>query len=117
MENIESIVKNKNIYHLIYWCYGIANTLIFIAFSLLICISKYGYDHNPYVFMESLSLGRMILAGLLFGLLVGCFFSYIYLFNRINRKSYKVKESGEDSNLIGNENMNENNCALGPDEF
>lgn len=100
------------------WCSGIANTLIFIAYSLLVCISKYGYDHNAYVFMEKLSLGGMILVGtIIFGLLVGCFFSYIALSNRINRKSYKVKESGEDSNLIGNENMNEENCALGPDEF
>ena len=100
------------------WCSGITNTLIFLAYSLLVCISKYGYNHNAYVFMESLSFGGMTLVGIIiFGLLVGCVFGYIALSNRINRKSYKVKESGEESNLIGNENMNEGNYSLGYDEF
>ena len=99
------------------WCSSITNTLIFITYSIVICVAKYKFDYNAYVIMENLNFGGMILLGIIiYAILVGCIFIYNAISNKINKKSFKVLEIGEDEKLIGNENEeNEENLDLSPE--
>ena len=98
------------------WFSCLANTFIFIIYCIVVVIEKYIFDLSAYVFIEKLNLLYLIIIGIvIYGLLVGCFFIYMVLSNRINRKSFIVSEEGEDvggdENLIINENE-ENNYLI-----
>ena len=95
------------------WFSGIANTSIFIIYCIVVCVAKYKYHYYAYVFMENLNILWMIIGIMIYRFLVGCFFIYMILSNKINRKSFKVMEEDEDKNLLGNEN--EENCDLIPE--
>ena len=83
----------------------ISNTAIFVIYCLIVCIAKYKYRFYAYVFLEKLNVSMTILIGaLIYGLLVGCFFIYKYISNRINKKSFKLVELEEDENILGIEN-------------
>ena len=98
------------------WYSPIANISIYIAYVILVSISKFGFGYNPYPFMEELNAGGMVLVGfVILLLLVECFFGYLFLTNKIRKYCFKETESGEDNNdLLGNKNHEENN-VLTPD--
>ena len=63
------------------WLTGISNTTIFIIYCIIVCVAKYKYNINAYVFMKNINVGMMILIGfMIYSLLIGCFFIFIILF-------------------------------------
>ena len=50
----------------------------------------------------------ILIGFMIYSLLIGCFFIYKYISNKINKRYFKVIELGEDANLIGNENEENN---------
>lgn len=99
------------------WYICISNTIFLLIYTIVICIAKYAFDKNAYLFMENLNAGGMILVGILiYGLLIGCIFIYISLSNKINRKKKKnIENIGEEDNTFGNEGLNGDNNKLSPD--
>ena len=87
------------------WFSGISNSSIYILYCIIVCIAKYKFNLYAYVFIEYLNVPMMLLIGaIIYGLLIGCFFIYKYISNKINKKYFKVIELGEDANLFKNEN-------------
>ena len=66
---------------------SIMNVGILLAYITMVCIAKYGFNKNAYVFMKNLSIWLMICIGFaICGLLIGNFFIYKVISNRINRQ-------------------------------
>ena len=66
---------------------GIMNAGILLAYFTMVCIAKYRFNKNAYVFMENMSIWVMICIGLaIFGVLIGSFFIYKVISNIINRQ-------------------------------
>ena len=95
----------------------ISNTFIFIIYCVVVCVAKFNFNNNAYVFMENLKIGELIPIGIaIYGLLIGCYFLYNYITNKINNKYFKSIEKGERDDLIENERINEENDGLIPDK-
>ena len=95
----------------------ISNTFIFIIYCVVVCVAKFNFNNNAYVFMENLKIGELIPIGIaIYGLLIGCYFLYNYITNKINNKYFKSIEKGERDELIENERINEENDGLIPDK-
>ena len=98
------------------WLSSITNTFIFVIYCIIVCIAKFNFDNNAYVFMEDLKIGELILIGIaIYGLLIGCYFLYNYISNKINNKYFRSIERGERDELIENEGINEENGGLIPE--
>ena len=84
---------------------GIANTLIFISYIIMVCVAKYRFNKNAYVFMGNLGIFPIFLVGItIFVLLIICIFIYNAVSNRINRE-YIKNGNGNDNNLINEEEI------------
>ena len=91
------------------WLYSIINTIIYIIYITSILIEKYQFDFYPYLFVKSLNIiGTIIVGFIIYGLLFGSILIYIALSNKINKKSIKIKEIGEDEKFISDSKNNEN---------
>lgn len=69
---------------------GITNLIIFLAYIIMVCIAKYIYNENAYVFMKNLNIWAMVGIGIaIFVVLVGSFFIYKVISNCINSQYIK----------------------------
>ena len=80
---------------------GIANTIIFICYTIMVCIAKYNFNKNAYFFMSKMSFLTIILVGsAIFCLLIGSIFIYNEVSNGINRKYINEIKSKQYKELI-----------------
>ena len=77
------------------------NTIIFLLYCIVVCIAKFKLDLNAYIFLENIDLKLMFFIGIIIYLiLIGCIYLYIFVSNKINRKYFKLIEVKKGYNLI-----------------
>ena len=70
----------------LYWCSFISITVIYIIYGTFYCVLKYCFDIDPYLFTGKFKWWGILLIGIsIYAVLIGCFFIYYAISNRINR--------------------------------
>ena len=83
---------------------GIANTIIFAAYITTICIYKYVFKENAYHFMKKMDVWPLIAIGFgIYLLLIGSFFLFMIISNKINKKYIENKRKEEKDNITEGE--------------
>ena len=83
---------------------GIANTAIFAAYISTICISKYVFKKDAYYFMKKMNVWPLIAIGFgIYLLLIGSFFLFMIISNRINKKYIENKKKEDQDNITEGE--------------
>jgi len=83
---------------------GLANSTIFAAYTITISIAKYAFKINAYFFMNNLNAWILTAIGVgIYLLLIGCFFLFMIISNRINKKYIENKNKEDKDNLTEGE--------------
>jgi hypothetical protein len=94
---------------------GITNSVIFAAYITTICIAKYVFNKDAYHFMKKMNVGPLIAIGFgIYLLLIGSFFLFMIISNRINKKYIENrKREDKDNNIEGEFDDNNFEYILG----
>lgn len=84
----------------------IINTLIYLFYLFCTYVQRYIKRIDVYVFMKGKSLGTLIfLAIITYGIIIGCFFIYMILANKINYIYIQEIKNQKEYNKINNQEM------------
>ena len=83
---------------------ALANTIIFVIYTTIVTLAKYVFNKNAYYFMKNLGVWPLIAIGFgIYSVLIGSFFLFMFISNRINKKYIEDKKMEDNDKMIEGE--------------